>query len=80
MERRNEETPVVRRKPSRGACLSAVGLRAHARRPRKLRNVTAMARNPLGMAIGSVAVGFLAGMLLPVTAVERERMGPSANA
>lgn len=39
-------------------------------------NATAMARNPLGMAIGSVAIGFLAGMLLPVTELERERVGP----
>lgn len=34
-----------------------------------------LARNPLGMAIGSVAAGFLAGMLLPVTSLERERVG-----
>lgn len=31
--------------------------------------------NPLGLAIGAVAVGFLAGTLLPSTRVEDERMG-----
>jgi gas vesicle protein len=32
-------------------------------------------QNPLGLAIGSVAVGFLAGMLIPATRVEDEKMG-----
>src|SRR5918997_6804438 len=31
--------------------------------------------NPLGLAIGAVAVGFLAGTLLPSTRVEDERLG-----
>jgi ElaB/YqjD/DUF883 family membrane-anchored ribosome-binding protein len=31
--------------------------------------------NPLGLAIGSVAVGFVAGLLLPSTRVEDERLG-----
>jgi gas vesicle protein len=35
--------------------------------------------NPLGLAIGSVAVGFLAGMLLPSTRVENEKLGPMAD-
>ena len=32
-------------------------------------------RNPLGLAIGGAAVGFLAGILLPSTRVENEQMG-----
>ena len=32
-------------------------------------------QNPIGLAIGSVAVGFLAGMLLPSTRVEDEKLG-----
>jgi len=36
-------------------------------------------RNPMGLAIGSVAVGFLAGMLIPSTRVEDERIGPMAD-
>jgi hypothetical protein len=31
--------------------------------------------NPIGLAIGSVAVGFLAGMLVPSTRVEDEKLG-----
>ena len=35
--------------------------------------------NPLGLAIGSVAIGFLAGMLIPSTKVENEKLGPMAD-
>jgi gas vesicle protein len=35
--------------------------------------------NPLGLAIGSVALGFLAGMLVPSTRVESEKLGPMAD-
>ncbi len=35
--------------------------------------------NPLGLAIGGVAVGFLAGMLIPSSRVEDERLGPVAD-
>jgi gas vesicle protein len=35
--------------------------------------------NPLGLAIGGVAVGFLAGMLAPSSRVEDEKIGPMAD-
>jgi gas vesicle protein len=35
--------------------------------------------NPLGLAVGAVAVGFLAGMLIPSTRVENEKIGPMAD-
>jgi gas vesicle protein len=35
--------------------------------------------NPLGLAIGAAAAGFLAGMLIPSTRVEDERLGPVAD-
>ena len=35
--------------------------------------------NPLGLAVGSLAVGFLAGMLIPSTNVENEKIGPVAD-
>ena len=35
--------------------------------------------NPLGLAIGSVAVGFLVGLAMPATRVENERLGPIAD-
>jgi gas vesicle protein len=35
--------------------------------------------NPIGLAIGGIAVGFLAGMLIPSTRIEDERVGPLAD-
>jgi gas vesicle protein len=35
--------------------------------------------NPIGLALGGVAAGFLAGMLLPSTRMEDERVGPIAD-
>jgi ElaB/YqjD/DUF883 family membrane-anchored ribosome-binding protein len=35
--------------------------------------------NPLGLVIGAAAVGFLAGMLIPSTRIEDERVGPIAD-
>ena len=35
--------------------------------------------NPLGLAIGAAAAGFLAGMLVPSSRVEDERLGPVAD-
>jgi gas vesicle protein len=36
-------------------------------------------QNPLGLAIGAAALGFLAGMLIPSTDVEDQRLGPVAD-
>ncbi|MDX6629827.1 MAG: hypothetical protein QOH00_2073 [Gaiellales bacterium] len=36
-------------------------------------------QNPLGLAVGAVAAGFLAGMVLPSSRVEDERIGPIAD-
>jgi len=35
--------------------------------------------NPIGLALGGLAAGFLAGMMLPSTKVEDERVGPVAD-
>jgi ElaB/YqjD/DUF883 family membrane-anchored ribosome-binding protein len=35
--------------------------------------------NPLGLAVGSIAVGFLAGMLIPTHRIEDEKIGPMAE-
>jgi hypothetical protein len=35
--------------------------------------------NPLGLAIGAAAIGFLAGLAVPSTRVEDERLGPVAD-
>ena len=36
-------------------------------------------RNPLGLAVGGAAVGFVAGLLMPATRLEDERIGPLAD-
>jgi hypothetical protein len=44
------------------------------------RRVAGMAReNPLGLAIGAAAIGFLAGLAVPSTRVEDEKLGPVAD-
>ena len=35
--------------------------------------------NPLGLAVGAVALGFLAGLAVPSTRVENQRLGPVAD-
>jgi ElaB/YqjD/DUF883 family membrane-anchored ribosome-binding protein len=35
--------------------------------------------NPLGLAIGAAAIGFLAGLAVPSTRVENEKLGPVAD-
>ena len=36
-------------------------------------------RNPIGLAVGGAAVGFVAGLLIPSTRVEDEKLGPAAD-
>ena len=44
------------------------------------RRVAGMAKeNPLGLAIGATALGFLAGLAVPSTRVEDEKLGPVAD-
>jgi hypothetical protein len=44
------------------------------------RRAAGLAReNPLGLAIGATALGFLAGLAVPSTRVEDERLGPVAD-
>jgi hypothetical protein len=35
--------------------------------------------NPIGLAVGAMAAGFVVGMLLPSTRVENERLGPVSD-
>jgi hypothetical protein len=47
---------------------------------RQARRAAGLAQeNPLGLAVGAVAVGFLAGLLVPSTRVEDEKLGPVAD-
>ena len=44
------------------------------------RRAAGMAKeNPLGLAIGATAVGFVAGLLIPSTRMEDEKLGPMAD-
>jgi gas vesicle protein len=44
------------------------------------KNAAGMAKeNPLGLAIGAAAVGFLAGLVIPSTRTEDEKLGPVAD-
>jgi Protein of unknown function (DUF3618) len=44
------------------------------------RRTAGLAReNPLGLAVGAVALGFLAGLAVPSTRVEDQRLGPVAD-
>ena len=44
------------------------------------RRVAGIAReNPLGLAIGAAAIGFLAGLAIPSTRIEDEKLGPVAD-
>jgi hypothetical protein len=46
----------------------------------KTRQMAGMAKeNPLGLAIGAAAIGFLAGLAVPSTRVEDEKLGPVAD-
>jgi ElaB/YqjD/DUF883 family membrane-anchored ribosome-binding protein len=46
----------------------------------KTRQVAGIAKeNPLGLAIGAAAIGFLAGLAIPSTRVEDEKLGPVAD-
>jgi hypothetical protein len=40
------------------------------------RGAGVLAENPLGLMLGALGVGFVAGLLLPVTTYERETVGP----
>ena len=58
----------------RGSTPDGQGVKQGARR-----GVQVARENPLGLAIGGAAVGFLAGLLAPATRVEDERMGDVAD-
>jgi len=57
-----------------GATPDAGDVKQQARRARSVAQ-----DNPLGLAVGAVAVGFLAGMLIPSTRVEDEKLGAMSD-
>lgn len=65
-----------------GETIDALGHKADVkgRTKERARRVAGVAQeNPLGLAVGAVAVGFLAGMLVPSSRMEDEKLGPMAD-
>jgi len=65
-----------------GGTASRVGDRVPDRQEvkRKARRAAGLAQeNPLGLAIGAVALGFLAGLAVPTSRMEDEKIGPLAD-
>jgi ElaB/YqjD/DUF883 family membrane-anchored ribosome-binding protein len=57
-----------------------VGVKDTDQLKRRARRAQSVAQeNPIGLAVGSVAVGFIAGMLTPATRMEDEKMGTVAD-
>ena len=52
---------------------------AGAVKDRAKRGASVAQENPLGLAIGAVAVGFVAGMVIPATRVEDEKLGEASD-
>jgi hypothetical protein len=48
-------------------------------RDRARRGLRIARENPLGLAVAGAAVGFLAGVAVPSTRIEDERLGPAAD-
>jgi hypothetical protein len=69
-----------------GETIEALGYKADVK-SRAKENVSGKAQraagiaqeNPLGLAIGAVGVGFLAGLMIPTSRMEDERIGPMAD-
>jgi ElaB/YqjD/DUF883 family membrane-anchored ribosome-binding protein len=62
-----------------GSTMSSTAPDADAVKRSAGRAVGVVQENPLGLAIGAAAFGFLAGMLAPSTRIEDERLGPVAD-
>jgi ElaB/YqjD/DUF883 family membrane-anchored ribosome-binding protein len=77
----SEKTSAVGQKlgSARSAITGSAGDATGATREGSRRAAGTLRENPLGLAIGAAAVGFVVGSLLPSTRVEEERIGPVAT-
>jgi ElaB/YqjD/DUF883 family membrane-anchored ribosome-binding protein len=76
---------IERTRAEMGDTVDALGYKADVKSRAKERingakdRLTVVQENPLGLAIGGVAAGFIAGMLVPSSRVEDEKLGPMAD-
>jgi ElaB/YqjD/DUF883 family membrane-anchored ribosome-binding protein len=73
---------IERTRADMGDTVDALGYKADVKSRAKDRisdTASVAQENPLGLAIGGVAVGFLAGILVPSSRVEDEKLGPMAD-
>jgi ElaB/YqjD/DUF883 family membrane-anchored ribosome-binding protein len=77
----SEKTSAIGQKmgSAKDAVTGSAGDTAGAARDGSRRAIGSVRENPLGLAIGAAAVGFVVGSLLPSTRVEEERIGPVAT-
>ena len=68
---------IERTRAEMGDTVEALGYKADVKSRAKDR--ISETKNPLGLAIGGVAVGFLAGLLIPTSRIEDEKIGPVAE-
>jgi hypothetical protein len=62
-----------------GQAKETTGAAGQAARDKTSDTVSMAVENPLGLALAALALGFLGGMLVPVSDVERERLGPASE-
>lgn len=70
---------VGEKKSSLASRVSGVAPDGQAVKERSLRMKDTAERNPIGLAVAGAAVGFIAGILVPSTRVENEKLGPTAD-
>jgi len=58
---------------------SSIGDGADTAKSSARRAVSVAEENPLGLAIGAAAIGFLGGLMIPSTRIENEKIGPVAD-
>jgi ElaB/YqjD/DUF883 family membrane-anchored ribosome-binding protein len=73
---------IERTRADMGDTVDALGYKADVKSRAKDRisdTASVAQENPLGLAIGGIAVGFLAGILVPSSRVEDDKLGPMAD-
>ena len=62
-----------------GGAKSTIGDGADSAKQSAKQAASVAQENPLGLAVGAIAIGFLGGLLVPATRIENEKIGPVAD-